>query len=165
MSTEEIRDELKALAEKFNPESPANKEHLRQLSIAGPAWRNMRAGRLRALEQFHKAVTELIARIPAPEPAKSSVWQLLRRMTKRRFSEAAFLKTQYELRQLLKQASVAAEPRVNYAALIDPEQEYPVSYAYHHQQRGRVAAPESGMMLGKDLTAPQIKELHANVIV
>ena len=51
------------------------------------------------------------------------------------------------------------EPRVNYATLIDPEQEYPVSYAYH-QQRGRIEAPVSGVMPGKDLTEPQIIELY-----
>lgn len=63
--SEETRIELEALAEKFNPESPTNKEHLRQLSIAGPAWRHMRTARQHALEQFHKAATELIARLSA----------------------------------------------------------------------------------------------------
>ena len=49
---------------------------------------------------------------------------------------------------------------INWALLVDPEKEYPVTYAYH-AQRGRVAPPASGMMLGKDLTEPQIKELRA----
>lgn len=47
----------------------------------------------------------------------------------------------------------------NLASLVDPEKEYPVTY-YYHPQRGKVAAPLSGMLAGKFLTRPQIEQLY-----
>jgi hypothetical protein len=68
------------------------------------------------------------------------------------------------IEHLVAEAAKAHGIRTSYVALIDPEKNYPVTYAYH-SQRGKVDPPASGMMKGKDLTAPQIEQLYDDGLI
>lgn len=65
---------------------------------------------------------------------------------------------------LVKEAGVKKGFRLNFGVMVDPEKDYPVSYQIN-QKGERTPPPASGVMKGRYLTEPQIRQLYNDELI